>query len=573
MTARSGASEDSRNVPPGPGDTDSARGQRGEVSRRSLLRSGLAVGGTVGIAAVMGRSATSAGAAPPPVTALRGGRPIDLGSRLELMAGTDVIDRLHGSRLLLHPPQRRGVAMTTDEPWEGCSSHFRTVFKDGSIFRMYYLGYHYITAGGKVTIPHPEYQCYAESADGIVWTRPTLNLVEHEGSNSNNIILYPGSFSAMGITLAPESFGVFRDDSPNATSDSRYKGVVEGRSSDGYGLYALESGDGIHWRLMSTERILTQGQQGISTSSFDSLNLAFWDATRDQYRLYMRDYNQGTQSSFRDIKTSTSSDFLHWRDPVWLSYPNSPETELYTNNVAPYYRAPHIFVATPMRYDGHGATWTVSDDYLPGLADRKARFEASPRYGTAITDALFMTSRDGLTFDRFDESYIRPGPGADNWVYGDNSPAWGMLETSSAVPGAPNELSMYATAGYWQGDSLDVVRYASRIDGFVSVNFPPDGGEFTTRSILVSGRKLVINFDTSAPGDLKVEVQSPGGRPIGGFDLAGSDALFGDDLGRAVSWRGGDSDLSRLRGRPVRLRFVGRDADLYSIRFTDGSED
>ena len=35
-----------------------------------------------------------------------------------------------------------------------------------------------------------------------------------------------------------------------------------------------------------------------------------------------------------------------------------------------------------------------------------------PRYGTVITDGLFMTSRDGRTFHRWDEAFIRPGSSA-----------------------------------------------------------------------------------------------------------------------------------------------------------------
>ena len=41
----------------------------------------------------------------------------------------------------------------------------------------------------------------------------------------------------------------------------------------------------------------------------------------------------------------------------------------------------------------------------------------------------------------------------------------------------------------------------------------------------------------------------------------------GDEIERIVRWKGG-SDVSRLSGQPVRLRFVMKDADLYSFQFT-----
>ena len=43
--------------------------------------------------------------------------------------------------------------------------------------------------------------------------------------------------------------------------------------------------------------------------------------------------------------------------------------------------------------------------------------------------------------------------------------------------------------------------------------------------------------------------------------------VFGDELERPVSW--GAADLDKLSGRPVRLRFALRDADLFSFQFSE----
>ena len=42
--------------------------------------------------------------------------------------------------------------------------------------------------------------------------------------------------------------------------------------------------------------------------------------------------------------------------------------------------------------------------------------------------------------------------------------------------------------------------------------------------------------------------------------------MVGDEAERAVSWTGG-SDVSGLAGQPARLRFVMKEADVYSLRF------
>jgi hypothetical protein len=39
-----------------------------------------------------------------------------------------------------------------------------------------------------------------------------------------------------------------------------------------------------------------------------------------------------------------------------------------------------------------------------------------------------------------------------------------------------------------------------------------------------------------------------------------------DDIARRVEWKG-DADLGELAGKSVRLRFVLKDADLFSFRF------
>jgi hypothetical protein len=75
-----------------------------------------------------------------------------------------------------------------------------------------------------------------------------------------------------------------------------------------------------------------------------------------------------------------------------------------------------------------------------------------------------------------------------------------------------------------------------------------------------------LNFSTSAAGTIRVEIEDADGKPIEGFALLDNSEVFGDDLERVVTWKQG-SDLSKLAGTPVRLRFTLSDADLYSFQF------
>jgi len=126
-------------------------------------------------------------------------------------------------------------------------------------------------------------------------------------------------------------------------------------------------------------------------------------------------------------------------------------------------------------------------------------------------------------------------------------------------------MSIYKQAHYAQ-DSAHVIRYTLRTDGFVSVNAPHSGGEMRTRPLSFSGREMILNFATSAVGSVRVEIQDAAGAPIPGFALADAREELGDSIERTVHWKQG-SDVSALAGKPVRLRFVLKDCDLYSIRF------
>ena len=120
-------------------------------------------------------------------------------------------------------------------------------------------------------------------------------------------------------------------------------------------------------------------------------------------------------------------------------------------------------------------------------------------------------------------------------------------------------------------------RAVLRRDGFISADAAYTGGELTTRPLVFAGSKLQLNLDTGAGGTVRVEIQDQAGNPIPGFALEDADEINGNYLQVPARWRAevvgklrraeGDPDVSALAGRPVRLRFVMRDARLYSFQF------
>ena len=487
--------------------------------------------------------------------------PVPIGARRELFVDQVLIERLGGrAELKLHHPLPREVAITFEKPWEGNASGYPTVFQDGDVYRMYYRGHRYIIDPPPLRQAQSEVVCYAESRDGIHWVKPNLGLFDwpptmHNTGVKENNILWRGGHET-------HNFAPFKDTNPACPPDRRYKAV--GGTTSSKGLLTFKSADGIRWSKLSDGPVVTSG-------AFDSHNTVFWDPDRQRYAMYVRYFSEGEFKGLRSIGMSHSADFTTWSEPVGLTYPNSPPQQMYTNQIAPYYRASHLLLGFPTRFVARPLT-----EHAKRLepVETRAQFVASVKgidayTGAEVTDGLLIASRDGRTFRRWDEAFLRPGPQAEGrWIYGDNYQSYGLFETKADVAGLPNEISLHFNEGSWRDEMHRLRRYTIRLDGFVSLHAPLSGGELTTKPLKFTRRQLSLNYATSAAGNLRVELQDSAGQPIPGFSLADADELFGDSIDQKAAWRN-STDVSRLAGQDVRLHFVLRDGDLFSYQFTD----
>ncbi|MBN1352756.1 hypothetical protein JXJ21_25430 [candidate division KSB1 bacterium] len=478
----------------------------------------------------------------------------NIGSNRELFVDDALVEKMMGKAVLhLHHPERREIALVHDAPWEGNGCGYHTVFRDGAKYRMYYKAWQ-ISAEGDVS--NPVVICYAESHDGIQWVKPELGLVMFNGSVKNNIIL--DNVNGYGC----HDFSPFIDTRPGVTLKQRYKaiGYVRGHAAP-HGLMGFISVDGIHWQPVQDDCIITE-----EGWVFDTQNIAFWSGTEEKYIMYYRK----TVDGVRNIARAVSDDFIHWTKEGVLDFknraPNQSE-QFYTNQIRPYYRAPNVYIGFPSRYCDRG--WIHATDALPSPDLRRKRAKGQLRYGSAVTDALLIASRDGHSFYRWDDAFIRPGLRTlHNWAYGDNYIAWHVVETQPTSDDQPNELSLYATESYFTGNSCRLRRYALRLDGFASIYAPADEGEVVTRPFIFKGNTLRLNFSTSAAGSILVEIQNAAGAAEPGFKLADCQQIFGDALDFPVEWTE-NSDLNSLEGQAVRLRFVLREADVFAFRFAE----
>jgi hypothetical protein len=455
--------------------------------------------------------------------------PLVINSRLELFVDSFLIESLNNLQLRMQTPVDEGPVLRFDMPWEGPFSTYTTVIRDDNKYRLYYRGLP--TTKGEAT--NEEVTCYAESTDGIHWTKPDLKLFKVMDTWNNNVVL-------ANTKPASHNFSPFLDRSSSEPVNGKYKALGGLRD----GLVAFCSDDGIHWKKISEDPVL-KGEE------FDSQNVSFWSESEKCYLCYIRKWKQLDDRVIRTIGRTTSPDFINWSKPVMMDFGNTIPEELYINQTSPYYRATHIYIALAARF-------------FPGkqvISEEQAKkLDINPNYYKDCSDAVLITSRGGNNYQRtFREGFLKPGIGLNNWISRTNYPAQNVVQTGET------EMSFYVNQDYAQS-TAHLHRYSLRIDGFASLHAGFGPGEMITRLLIFSGSHMIINFATSAGGFIVAELLDKQDNVIPGFSSDDCIPVIGNEISRQVEWKSGN-DLSNLQNSPVKIRFKMKDADLYSLHF------
>lgn len=478
-------------------------------------------------------------------------REIQIGSERQLFLDDEwLLASMENVEIRVHSPVRRELVDVRNRPWEGSGCKFHSVLFDPETKR--YQMYYTATAAENVRpwdVSHM-HVAYLESSDGIHWPYKPLRLCDWNGSKENNLIL-----------MRVLSFSPFIDGNPQCPPEERYKGV----SSDGHGKMSVwTSPDGIRWHAKNDgQPVYVPG----TPNAFDSQNVAFWSETEGRYVVYYRVFDP---RRFRSAERAVSDDFIHWKKEAMIQMrpgdvPTTNHGEFYTNQILPYDRAPQLYIGFPARYTDHGET--ASFRLLPEQEERAVRMRSQKRFGTVTTDSIYIVSHDGVHFSASNDVFLAPGlKSKDNWSYGDNYIAHGLVETDSTEADAGRELSLYATESAFTADDTRCRRYTLRLDGFASLHARTQEGKVVTQPLIFKGQELSLNAATSGFGHIRVEICRADGTPVQGFAKQDCDLIYGDSLDRRVSWKGA-KDVSALEGKPVILVFYLCEADIYSLKF------
>lgn len=472
-----------------------------------------------------------------------------------------LIEKSENVSVVMHKPEKKNIALMGDYEWEGVHNGYAAVVQADDCLRLYYRADASRQRIDKDSIAGVHgVVCVAESRDGgLTFRKPNIGKYEYNGTKNNNIIIDRPEKPI-------DNFSVFYDKNPACPKEERFKALSERQIGNGeVELIYYASEDGLDFKEMYALDV---------RGTFDSYNVMIWDENTEQYFLYYRAFHtpegedclswKGARPNWlRHVRVATSKDFKNWTVHGRISFKEGQEFyQLYTNQITKYYRSKDTFIGFPVRYNDRVAEQR-NFHFMP-LGDRHENITAVyGREGTAVTDCVIMTSKDGFTFDRRDEAFLTPGvENRNNWWYGNCYTAYGMIETEAEEDGAPHEISFYVGENY-RIKGVNFRRYTVRLDGFFSWNAPYRGGEVLTKPITIDGDEMHMNFATSALGGIIVSVCDEDGNALEGYT---SYTMFGDTVDRPVEF---EKPLSALKGKTVRLKFYMKDAQLYSFVFED----
>jgi len=476
------------------------------------------------------------------------------------------ISEMSGLTRRAHKAERHPAnpLLVREHPWEAVrvqiGGHNIIYDPEARKFRMYYLtmagGEHYpwVKVNGRDLAGHFTPPCYAESDDGIYWTKPLLGQCTFNDIRDTNILDFNRGMSFTGGALydphdpdPARRYKLFYWDQENwlmppgkvefvnwgwncmvkVRDDSGR--VIHEQPYNDYGMEVAVSADGLHW----TRPLPDYAWPCYS----DCGNSALYDPALGRYvafgRFGLTRLADGGQFALgRNVARVTSEDFLHWSEPemVLCVDARDPDTLQINDMAVELYEGIYI-----------------------GL------MELFVLIGTDRSRPIQLaTSRDGRHWtrvaDRFD-FFGRGEPG--QW---DDA----NVHRPSAIIPHGDRVLMYYTSGSGQASFSGIGLATWRRDGFVSLHAGPDGGELLTSPVMPLGRTLHLNVD-AGQGEVQVQVCSFQGGPGTEEEQrwGWSEPIRVDSTDVAVHWQAGD--LTPFMGWPRTLRIRLRNADLYSF--------
>jgi hypothetical protein len=474
-----------------------------------------------------------------------------------------------GTRRVLHPAQRHPAnpLVSPTLPWE-VAIGWTSIWHDPTTGK-YQLWYQAFADDRAQKRSHGCVVCYAESDDGIHFTKPELDLFSFNDVPRTNIVLIgSGGYSyrySNSVVVDPA------DPDPGRRYKMAYYDFEKSGGAEYPGVCIAFSPDGIHWtkhdslpRMRTTYGALGRDLPFTDEQADKPWDLAlsmsdgvdtFFDPQREVFAIYGKMWIDGPDGNMcwkHGMGRTESRDFVDWSTPQLVCIPDDEDP-------------PHVeFHTTPVFYR-HGLYCCLNQ-----ILNR------SQNHG--VIDVELMLSRDGFEWQRpFRQKFFLPrnAPGAFDS---------GSLFTNSTPVFLDNEMRFYYGA-YSQGaTSADDRNHQSGVglavlprDRFAGItsaaqsDLPTqrqpleDTGQVTLKPLdLEACDRITLNAN-AGEGEIRAEILDGSGLRLRGFSRHEALPVSNDGLDLEIGWQ--DRRLSDLPPGPHMLRLHLHRSTVYAVDF------
>ena len=467
---------------------------------------------------------------------------------------TITIPHTQNLRLEMRTPERhpsnpvvpRGGPGTPDE--QGVQ-FYGSIIKVGDVYRMWYVAF---DSDKENKVPSARWRAaYAESKDGVKWTKPNLGLVEFAGNKNNNLVLIdpaPLGFVNLKVLHEPED--------PDPQRRYKMTAHVYFRSERRLGTLApFASADGLHWKLlidgaMPKDAELLEKDVVLPAVHFEpSGGLYKWDGM--YYACGQNALNATRPYHGRVTRTYRSNDFVHWSQTNAIGFIRLPQ---------------HTLLGPGRSLEGEQLHEGISvwhrGNVLVGL---QGQWRGAKEWKDVNIDLGFVFSTDGVNFHepahewsflkhaedgQWDQGGLIQGQGFEN--IGDKTfvyyGSWDPRQWQKSPPRGGVGIAM-----------LPRDRFADLVvdevgQGPGDYQIPHVICEFVTSPIAIkkgATPKFYVNAEGLGPeAALRVELLDHVEKPIAGF--SGNDAAVVRESGfqTPVAWNG----VTEVKGLPERVK-------------------
>lgn len=462
-----------------------------------------------------------------------------------------------------NPVLRRGPENAPDH---GHAILYGTVIKDGDTFRMWYLGMFESESKGGQAPGWWRPMCYAESKNGIHWTKPELGLVEFKGNKKNNICLIESSLPSM--TRVNDFLSVLHepnDPDPNQRykvtyiAHMPYDEIKGGMSQIGTkekrvcSTICATSADGLTWKVVG-DRPANAGGERFEVSSLYHFGDFYYSSGQ---LLSPWTWHADGSESGRLMLTYRSADFKTWSKATARSLSRPGQASPAMKSGQQMHMGAGLWNRGNVMVGLHGMWQDAAEKPAPGES-----------WNTGVHIDLGLTlSNDGIHFRE---------PVPDFKVIARGKPgSWddtALLQGHAFVNHGEKTMIWYS---HWDTStklkSMEIGLATMRRDGFGYLSCQEDDNEAELITIffkLEKNEKIHLNLDAVSPeSPLEIEILDQHAVPMPAYSGTNAIKLIKSGIRVPISW---PKSLPSNQKIALRIKYpIGSKAKIYALYLND----